>query len=206
VPAYLVLGFVLAVLPLIAMPGASLTLLAARVVRDGARPAGPVILGTVAGLYVHAMLAAAGLSALVLHSSVAFMIFRYAGAAYLIGLGIWTWRGHRRSGGPGRHRRRPGTGRSTALQALLGNVLNPKAASIFLTLVPQFVDPGRPVLPQILILASAQGALVTVWLLGWTVVLSRARGAAGPARWAPIVRRLAGGLLMVLGVRAAAAA
>ncbi|MGW0857281.1 LysE family translocator, partial [Streptomyces sp. NPDC002690] len=89
---YAVAGFLVAILPLIATPGASLALLVQHVTDTGRRQALPVILGTVTGLYVHAALALAGLSALVMHSSQAFAAVRLTGAAYLVGLGIWTWR------------------------------------------------------------------------------------------------------------------
>ncbi|MFD6427022.1 LysE family translocator, partial [Streptomyces sp. NPDC060198] len=89
---YAVAGFLVAVLPLIATPGASLALLVQHVTDAGRRRALPVILGTVTGLYVHATFAVAGLSALVMQSSQAFTAVRLTGAAYLVGLGIWTWR------------------------------------------------------------------------------------------------------------------
>ncbi|GAA2579946.1 LysE family translocator [Dactylosporangium fulvum] len=192
----------MAILPLIAMPGASLTLLTQRVARDGARHALPVILGTVTGLYVHATLAAIGLSALVMRSSEVFTAVRLLGAAYLIGLGIVTWRTKptATAADEPRQARRP-----AYLQALLGNVLNPKAAAIFLTLVPQFLDPAAAVFPQILVLATAQAALITVWLLGWAALISRARQSLRHATSGTILQRIAGAVLVALGIRTAIA-
>ncbi|MFI6157047.1 LysE family translocator [Kitasatospora sp. NPDC051170] len=165
-----VLAYLAAVAPLIATPGTSLALLTHRVSTDGSRAAVPVILGTVTGLYVHATLAGLGLSTLVMRSTEAFTAIRLTGALYLLGLGIWTWR----SAGTPHHPRPPArTDRSTYRQALLGNVLNPKAASIFLTLTPQFLTPGHPVLPQMLLLTTAQALLLTTWLLLWTPFLTR---------------------------------
>jgi threonine/homoserine/homoserine lactone efflux protein len=89
-PRPAVAGFVVAILPLIVMPGASLALLTHRVARDGARQAVPVILGTVTGLYVHATLAAAGLSALVMRSSELFTAVRLGGGAAPVARGSWT--------------------------------------------------------------------------------------------------------------------
>ncbi|MEO3745055.1 LysE family translocator [Plantactinospora sp. B5E13] len=212
-PAHAIAGFLVAILPLIATPGASLTLLTNQVLPNG--PAGglPVILGTATGLYVHAGLAAAGLSALVMHSSEAFTAVRLAGAAYLVILGLWTWRTARDDSGAAgtRHRhartRRPSSraGRSAYGQALLGNVLNPKAASIFLTLVPQFVDPRGPVVTQILVLATAQVLLITAWLLGWTVLLVRAGRVVRSRGFVRASRRVTGAVLVALGIRAAVA-
>ncbi|MEU4538571.1 LysE family translocator [Streptosporangium sp. NPDC023825] len=139
-----------------------------RQVTEGGRGrAVPVVLGTATGLYVHATLAVAGLSALVTHSSQAFTAVKLAGAAYLVGLGVWTWRStvpsvpsapSAPSASPPlsrSHRRLPELPDSIYLQALLADVLNPKAASVYLTLMPQFVTPGEPLGGQILILATA---------------------------------------------------
>lgn len=171
---YAVAGFLASVFPLIATPGASLALLIQQVTEEGRRQALPVILGTAGGLYVHATLAIAGLATMAVHSGLAFAAVRFGGAAYLIGLGVWTWRSAR--AGPAADRpgraasRRPGP---ALLQALLANVLNPKAASIYLTLVPQFLDPHQPLAGQILTLASAHALLVAGWLLAWTVLIGR---------------------------------
>jgi threonine/homoserine/homoserine lactone efflux protein len=194
---HLVTGFVLAVLPLIAMPGASFTLLVRYTTTSGPRAGPPVILGTVTGLYTHAALAAVGLSALVMHASWAFTAVRLAGAAYLIGLGLWTWHCPTRNVAP------PARGQAPYTQALLGNVLNPKAASIFLTLAPQFVEPGRQLWPQILVLVTAQSLLIAVWLGGWTLVLGRARQTWQSARWTRTLRRLTAVTLVYLAVRTA---
>lgn len=201
-PPHLVAGFLLAVLPLIATPGASFTLMTRYTAAHGARAGRPVIAGTVTGLYVHAAFATIGLSALVMRTSWAFTGIRYAGAVYLVALGLWTWRAPKPSAPtPSAPTATRGNGPFT--QALLGNVLNPKAASIFLTLVPQFVDPARPLWPQVLILVTAQSALVIVWLSGWSVAIGHARKAVRYTRYAQTLRRLAATTLIALGLRTA---
>lgn len=207
-------GFLLAVLPIIATPGASLALLTQRVAPGGARHGLPVILGTVTGLYLHAALAVAGLSAIVMRSSELFSAVRIAGALYLIGLGLWTLRSPRPSSSrlsssrpaswrPARWRPARWRLRGAYPQALLGNVLNPKAASIYLTLVPQFLDPRRPLGPQIFLLATAHALLIAVWLLGWTAILVRLGHAIRSASFTHWMRRLTAGILIFLGLRAA---
>jgi threonine/homoserine/homoserine lactone efflux protein len=202
-----VAAFLAAVFPLIATPGASLTLLIQNVTAHGRRHAAPVILGTVSGLYIHASLAIAGLSELVMHSSQAFAALRILGAAYLIVLGLRTWRASSASPAPTTSAAAapcPGL-LPTYRRALLANVLNPKAASIFLTLVPQFLTPSRPLPEQILTLATAQGALIAAWLLGWTVLLTRARRLIGSPRARMIWNRASAFTLIALGIRTAAA-
>jgi threonine/homoserine/homoserine lactone efflux protein len=202
-----VAAFLAAVFPLVATPGASLTLLIREVTANGRRRAVPVILGTVTGLYVHASLAVAGLSALVMHSSEAFEIVRLTGAVYLIALGVHYWRTPPAL--PLTANQCPDTPRPGALrtyrQAVLANVLNPKAASIFLTLVPQFLDPRQPVAGQIMTFATAQGILVATWLTGWTAVLSGAARFLNSKRARDGWNRVSACVLIGLGVRSAIA-
>ncbi|MBM0202622.1 LysE family translocator [Micromonospora sp. STR1s_5] len=205
-----VLGFLLAVAPITATPGASLTLVVSRVATGGRRQGWWVILGTVTGLYVHATLAAVGLAALVLRSSQAFWVVKLVGAGYLVGLGLWMlWSASRRRTEAGRRprvsaRRLPWRVDHPYPQGLLGNVLNPKAAAIYLTLAPQFLEPGRPVLVPMLLLATAHAALHTCWLAGWTVVSGAAARLLRTASVRRMLDRLTGVLLVGLGVRAAA--
>lgn len=201
---YAVAGFLVAVLPLIATPGASLTLLIRHVTDSGRRQALPVILGTVTGLYIHATLATAGLSALVMQSSVAFTVVKFIGAAYLIGLGIWTWRSAAPSTVPAAHLRRPPRrSDSVYAQALLANVLNPKAAAIYLTLVPQFIAPRESFGGQILTLATAQALLIALWLAGWTFLIRRASHVLRNSRFKQRATRVTSVVLLALGIRSA---
>lgn len=205
------LSFALAVAPITLTPGTSFALVVSRVGAGGRRQGWWVILGTVTGLYVHTVLAAAGLAALVLRSSQAFWTVKLAGAAYLVGLGLWLLVSatRRRSAAPEAPpaptgwRQLPGRAQHPYIQGLLGNVLNPKAAAIYLTLAPQFLDPSGPVLAPMLLLATAHAVLHTAWLAGWTAVT----GAAARLLRTDWVRRtldrITGAVLVGLGVRSA---
>ncbi|MDT0269760.1 LysE family translocator [Streptomyces sp. DSM 44915] len=201
-------GFAVAVLPLVVTPGASLALLFRHVAEAGRRGAVPVVLGTVAGLGVHAAVATAGLSALVASSSQAFTAVRLVGAAYLIALACWTWRSvspraGRRPVARSPRRRLAG---SAWLQALWGTVLNPKAMAVYLTLAPQFLERGRPLGGQLALLAGVHALLVAAWLLLWTVLLTAAgRLFARPGVRVAIARSSAV-VLFALGIRSAASA
>ncbi|SCF07585.1 Threonine/homoserine/homoserine lactone efflux protein [Micromonospora coriariae] len=218
-----VLSFLAAVAPITTTPGTSMTLVVSRVATGGRRQGWWVILGTVTGIYVHATLAAAGLAALLLRSSQVFWVVKLVGAAYLIGLGLWLlWsatyrRTATRSGAsdvataeataaagrpaPVRARRLPWRVHHPYLQGLLGNVLNPKAAAVYLTLAPQFLEPGRPVLVPMLLLATAHAALHTCWLAGWTAVSGAAARLLRTASVRRMLDRLTGVILLGLGVR-----
>src|SRR5262245_55947489 len=85
-------AFLLAVVLISASPGPALALITRRAALQGARGALPTILGLEAGLYVWALLAGAGLAALVAASETAYLVLRIVGAVVLIVLGIRAWR------------------------------------------------------------------------------------------------------------------
>ncbi|MGI5148315.1 LysE family translocator [Plantactinospora sp. CA-294935] len=213
-----VLGFLAAVAPITATPGTSLTLVVSRVAAGGRRQGWWVILGTLTGLYVHAVLAAVGLAALVLRSSQAFLLVKLLGAGYLVGLGVWLlWSATRRrpsstsdgpsstSDGPSapRSRRLPWRGHHPYLQGFLGNVLNPKAAAVYLTLAPQFLDVDGPVLIPMLVLGTAHALLAGCWLAGWTAISGAAARLLRTVRVRRALDRASGAILVGLGVRTA---
>src|SRR6187402_3413980 len=130
--------FVLAALVLLVIPGPAVLYIVAQSISRG-RLAGIVsMLGIQVGGLVHVAAAAAGLSALLVHSAVAFNAVKYAGAAYLVFLGLRRILGKDETEVPGV---RP----EKSLRRLFGqgvviNVLNPKTALFFFSFLPQFVD------------------------------------------------------------------
>ena len=132
---------------------------------------------------MHIVAAAVGISALVVSSAVAFSILKYAGAAYLLYLGI---RRLLDRGGDDAEAV-PGEGDAARIfrRGVVVNVLNPKTALFFLAFLPQFVDPDRgPVLSQIIVLGTT---FVVLALLSDSLY---ALGAGALAGW--IRRRRAG--------------
>lgn len=200
---YTAAGFLAAILPLVVTPGASLALLLRQVPAGGRRRALPVVLGTATGLYVHACLALAGLSTVVTHSSQVFAAVKYLGAAYLVALGVWTWRTTAPPGPETAEEERSSRSSSCYSQALLANLLNPKAATIYLTVAPQFIDAGQPFAGQILGLATAHVLLLALWLAGCALLIHRAANAFHNPRFARVVTRVASAALVGLGVRTA---
>jgi threonine/homoserine/homoserine lactone efflux protein len=109
------------------------------------------MLGIQVGGLVHVAAAALGLSALVVHSAVAFNVVKYAGAAYLVFLGVRRLVGRDGSAQDGVPLER--RLRSLFAQGIVVNVLNPKTALFFFAFLPQFVDVARgDVAFQILVL------------------------------------------------------
>lgn len=142
-----------AALALIVIPGPAVLYILAQSVEHGRRAGIVSALGVASGGLVHIVAAAVGISALVVSSAVAFSIVKYAGAAYLVYLGIRRLLD--REGGDEETVQREADARLIFRRGVLVNILNPKTALFFLAFLPQFVDPDRgPVLPQIVVLGS----------------------------------------------------
>jgi threonine/homoserine/homoserine lactone efflux protein len=133
-------AFVLAAVVLIGMPGPNIVYICTRSITQGRRAGLVSALGVETGTFVHATLAALGLAAVVAASPVVFTAITYAGAAYLVLLGIRTLRARGHAGGAE-------AGSRAALlrvyrDGVLVNLLNPKVALFFLAFLPQFTTPG----------------------------------------------------------------
>jgi threonine/homoserine/homoserine lactone efflux protein len=148
----LFLAFVPAALALNLTPGADMMFCFAQGVRSGPRAAVAASAGISVGVLVHVLLAGLGLGALVAAFPWLFGAIRWVGAAYLLWLAWKTWRTPLMA---------PGAVRASSRafrDGLVVNLSNPKVILFILALVPQFIDPARPVLPQFL----ACGAVLAV--------------------------------------------
>ena len=142
-----------AALALIVIPGPAVLYILAQSVEHGRRAGVVSALGVATGGLVHIGAAAIGISALVVSSAVAFSVVKYAGAAYLLYLGIRRLL-DRREGGTEVAVDEPGAA-LIFRRGVIVNILNPKTALFFLAFLPQFVQAGDgPVLAQILVLGG----------------------------------------------------
>ncbi|MDQ3654645.1 MAG: LysE family translocator [Chloroflexota bacterium] len=166
--------FLLAGVVLVVVPGPNIVYIVTRGAHQG-RVAGLVsALGVEVGTLVHAAAAALGLSALLASSATAFTAVKYAGAAYLIWLGVRTLLAKDAVD----HLIAPPPASRCAIfwQGVTVNVLNPKTALFFLAFLPQFVDPTRGSAGlQILIL----GVLLTALGLASDCVYALLAGGVG---------------------------
>ncbi len=204
-------AFVAAVVLISASPGPAMALIFRRAALRGFAGAVPTVLGLELGLYLWALFAAAGLTALVAASQVAFVVLRVIGAGALLYLGVKAWRSAWRGRGvlaaretdeetrPGSTRGRP---RAFAEGALV-MLANPKAAIFMIAFYPQFVPRGRPLFATTALLALLQVCIETVLYL----TLAAAVGRAGAWFRRPVVRRrleaVSGTVLVALGLRVA---
>ena len=148
----LFLAFIPAALALNLTPGADMMFCFAQGVRSGPRAALAASAGISAGSLVHVLLAGLGLGALVAAFPSLFGAIRWVGAAYLLWLAWKTWRTPLMAAGPVKASSR------AFRDGLIVNLSNPKVILFILALLPQFIDPARPVLPQFL----ACGAVLAV--------------------------------------------
>jgi threonine/homoserine/homoserine lactone efflux protein len=161
--------FAAAVMLLALTPGPVWIYLISRTLTQGRRAGYFSLIGVMAGVFVHLLAAALGLSALLLAVPAAFDAIKLAGAAYLLWLAFTTLRGSGFSFTP--QPLDPVPDRVLFRQSLTASVINPKVAVFYLSLFPQFIDPASgPVLLQSLALGIVHisvstlidGALVTV--------------------------------------------
>ena len=188
-------------LALIATPGQDNVYILTRGVAQGRRAALVSAWGVSAGLLVHTALAAAGLSAILASSAVAFSVVKYAGAAYLAYLGVRMLLSHEVLAVSGDEN--PGGMGRVFWQGVASNVLNPKVALFFLAFLPQFAGAGgaglRFLFLGLLFVALALVA-TTVFALFCGTVGDWLEGRPGVAR---ATGRVAGGVLLALAVRLA---
>jgi threonine/homoserine/homoserine lactone efflux protein len=199
IPAPTLAAVALASLVLAVTPGPAVLFIVARSVHQGRRAGAFSALGIALGGLVHVVGAVVGFSALLVSSAAAFTAVRWAGALYLVWLGVKTLR----SGGveadvavpP------PAPPRRLVAQGFVVNVFNPKTALFFLAFLPQFVDPARGGVPLqmlelgITFLAVAVTSDMTYAVLSGTLArrLPSTPGSRRTARW------LTGGAYVALG-------
>jgi threonine/homoserine/homoserine lactone efflux protein len=195
--------FAVAALILLVIPGPAVLYIVSQSVSRG-RVAGLVsMLGIQVGGLVHVAAAAAGLSALLVRSALAFDVVKYAGAAYLVYLGVRRLLGREPQEAADFPREK--CLRRLFAQGIVVNVLNPKTALFFFAFLPQFVDVDRgavafqiAVLGLVFILLAIVSdgayALAAGSAAGW---LRGRRGFAQAERWA------SGGVLVGLGLATA---
>ncbi len=186
-------------LALLAVPGPAVIYVVTRSLDQG-RNAGLVsVLGVESGTFAYALAAAIGLTGLIAASQVGFTVVRYAGAAYLVYLGVRKLRERDEEQGPS------ASGRSRLyLKGLVVQFLNPKIAIFFLAFLPQFVDPsGGPVARQILVLGTVFTLLAVLSDGAYVLVAGAVGGQLRSARARRRLARLSGGVYIGLGVAAA---
>ncbi len=127
----------------------------------GVRGAGWTTLGLMAGYGVQMLIVSVGLGSLIATSPELFQVIKWIGVGYLLWLGVQFWR-QRRSADIESHIAAPGPTR--LWQAILVNITNPKGMVFLVALMPQFIDPELPQLPQLLLISA------TLLVIDWGIM------------------------------------
>jgi threonine/homoserine/homoserine lactone efflux protein len=197
-------AFLLSSLLLAVTPGPAVIYIVARTLGQGRLAGLASVAAVVAGNLVNVLAAALGLAALFAVSALAFSVFKYAGAAYLVYLGLRALRGRpAAASGPGPDGKGAGL-RRVFRDGFVVALFNPKTTLFFAAFLPQFMDPAIAALPQSIALGSLFVLIASItdccYVLAAAAVLPllcRSRGVQSAGRY------LTGGALIGLGVLAA---
>jgi threonine/homoserine/homoserine lactone efflux protein len=199
-----IVAFAAATIALLLIPGPAVIYILNRSVSDGREVGLASVAGLEVGDAIQVLFAALGLSAVLATSAAAFNVVKWAGAAYLVYLGIRTLSRRPDDIDPDQ----PGVSPGDAFrQGIVVNALNPKTALFFLSIFPQFIDPaaGRAI-TQSLVLGLVFLVLATIFNGTYALIASSLRGVLLRGRALPFVRRyVAGTVFVALGVLAATA-
>jgi RhtB (resistance to homoserine/threonine) family protein len=192
---------------LIIIPGPDMALVTRNALRSGRRAASFTAVGVAAGSLVWAAASALGIGVLLERSVIAFTVLKLAGAAYLAYLGLRSLLGSRqpdstRAPTVSTLAAKPLAARTALQQGLLGNLLNPKAGIIFVSIIPQFIAPGDSPLRLLLMLLAFE-AMLLLWLNLYGTLISRAGRSRAGLHVRQRIERLSGVVLLSLGIRLA---
>jgi threonine/homoserine/homoserine lactone efflux protein len=189
---------------LLVVPGPGVIYVVTRGAAHGHRAGVLSVLGVGLGSFGHAVAAAIGISALIASSAVAFSIVKYAGAAYLIYLGVRALLD--RDETPTLFPRSERSDRRLFWEGFLVEILNPKTALFFLAFLPQFVDPAQgAVAPQMLVLGATFATLGLLCDGTYAVAAGSLGRRLRTARAERRLQRASGAVFVGLGVTAALA-
>jgi len=192
------LAFLAAAMAMLVIPGPTILLVIGQSLGGGARNALPLVAGVALGDLTAITLSLAGLGAILAASATLFTVLKWAGAAYLIWLGVTLWRAPVDDTAaaplaPGQAMR----------QAWLVTALNPKGIAFFVAFVPQFIDATRPFLPQAAILVASFVSLAALNAAGYAALASRLSGAVRRPGVRSALNRGGGAMLMGAGLAVA---
>jgi threonine/homoserine/homoserine lactone efflux protein len=164
-------AFVVAAGLLTVTPGLDTALVLRTSTVEGPRKAVLAMLGISGGLLIWGAAVAVGLTALLTASQIAFTILKWAGAAYLVWLGVTLLVRPRQRFDPALAMSDVGGG-NWFWRGLLNNLLNPKIGVFYISFLPQFIPTGVPAGPYTFLLAAIHVVLGLIWL-GTLIVATR---------------------------------
>jgi threonine/homoserine/homoserine lactone efflux protein len=196
-------AYVVAAALLTLTPGLDTALILRTAAVEGPKRAALAAVGIIAGCLVWGAAVALGLGALLAASHLAFTALKWAGAAYLVWLGLNLILKPRDGFDLGAGPPAAGSDFTWLRRGLLTNLLNPKIGVFYISFLPQFLPAGVQPAPFIFLLAAIHGAISVFWFAG---LIGATRPIAGALRKAGVVRwldRLTGGVFLGFGLRLA---
>ncbi len=185
-------------------PGSGAVLSMTHGLAYGVKKTSATIAGLQLGLAVILLVAGVGVGALLLASATAFTVVKFAGAGYLIWLGLKQWRAHvgavpAAGDAPAALSAGEPSVRERFVTGFFTNVTNPKGIVFMVAVLPQFIDPARGLWLQLLILLVTTVAVDLVVMHGYAFLASRAQRWLATARARRAQNRVFGGVLMAMG-------
>ena len=182
-------------------PGPAVLLVVSVSVARGRRAGMDSALGVLVANTLYFALSAAGIGAALVASHELFLAIKWVGAGYLVWLGTRMLLSRKKPSGTA-PLPPPNSRNRSFLRGFVVQGANPKALVFFTALLPQFVDPGASIAPQVLILGISSVAIEIVALAVYAVCAARLRHAAGAGLAEPL-ERVGGAFLVAAGARLA---
>ena len=181
-------------------PGSGAVLSMSHGLAYGLKKASATVLGLQLGLLLVFIIAGAGVGSLLLASEFAFAVVKTVGALYLIYLGLAQWRAapHTSSIDGAALPFHPAVGKRV-LTGLLTNATNPKGIIFMVAVLPQFIDNGAALLPQLCILGVTMVTIDTIVMHGYALLASSMQGFFRDPAAVKKQNRFFGGVLMCVG-------
>lgn len=202
-PFELWLAFVAASTALLLIPGPTVLLVLSYALTQGRRVALATAAGVALGDLIAMTASLVGLGALIMASATTFTVLKWAGAIYLIWLGVQMIRAAPKA----TLSRLPDTGalpaRGVFWHACAVTALNPKSIAFFIAFVPQFMTPGTPLAPQMTILVATFVGLAALNALAYALLADRLRTQIKRPAVMAWLTRAGGGALVAMGLATA---
>jgi threonine/homoserine/homoserine lactone efflux protein len=196
--AFLAISLLLAV-----TPGPDMALVTKNALAHGPRGVFLTTTGILFALALWVMATAFGVAALLKASTTLFYALKVVGGAYLAYLGIRAWLASREEPADLLAGMKAAPAGSILRQGLISAGTNPKLGVFFVTFLPQFVEPHRPLLPQLLLLGSVFALIGWAWMIVYGLLVARVRDIITAPRVRQWMDRITGTVLIGLGVRLA---
>ena len=191
------LAFVVATAIMIALPGPSVLLTVAHSISFGWKHALSTVAGATMGIAVQLIVAAIGLTSLLNVIAGAFEWLRWAGAAYLVYLGIKQWRS---ASEPLEFNTSLVSKTNLFAQGLVTTIPNPKSLIFIAAFLPQFIDASRPPGLQFTFIVPTFLVITFTVTSVWALVAGNVRGFLQSQRAFQSILRTAGGLMIISGI------